>query len=130
MREICTNAENFAATPRGQNLHPRSGLSNNVYGYDLDTGEAPAGAPNSRQENRRSASCPTTWSTTHPCPEPDQEKPMRHDGEWYTTQLEPGTKLNNLMNKRDSNNKIVRYSNIRYTCDEFPPATWYAYCRL
>jgi hypothetical protein len=49
---------------------------------------------------------------------------MRHDGEWFTTALEPGTTTNNIMNKRDTQGKIVQYSNVRYTCDEFPPATW------
>ncbi len=125
MREICKNAENFAATPRGQNLHPASGVSNDMYGYDLDTGESPAGFPNSRQEGRRGASCPESWIATHPCPEVDQRKPMRHDGEWFTTLLEPQTTTNNLMNERDPiTGNVVKYSNIRYTCDEFPPATW------
>ena len=131
MREVCKNAENFAATTRGQSLHPISGISNDVYGYDLDTGDTPAGVPNSRQESRRSASCPDSWKTTHPCPEPNQRKPMRHDGEWFTTLLEPQTTTNNLMNLRDPvTGNVVRYSNIRYTCDEFPPATWYVYFRL
>lgn len=126
MREICKNAQNFAATSRGQSLHPLSGIGNDVYGYDLDTGDSGTGNPNSRQESRRSASCPGSWILTHPCPETDQRKPMRHDGEWFTSLLEPGTTVNNLMNQRDPNtNNVVRYSNIRYTCDEFPPATWY-----
>lgn len=125
MREICKNAQNFAATTRGQNLHPGSKLANDVYGYDLDTGDSGTGNPNSRQENRRSASCPLSWSRTHTCPETDQRKPMRHDGEWFTHLLEPGTTVNNLMNFRDPiTGNVLRYSNIRYTCDEFPPATW------
>lgn len=132
MREICKNAENFAATTRGQDLHPASGLGNNIYGYDLDTGDGLTGNPNSRQQSRRSASCPDSWIGTHTCPEPDQRKPMRHDGEWFTTLLEPGTTTNNLMNVRDPiTNNVLVYSNIRYTCDEFPPATWYVlYCVL
>lgn len=122
MREICKNAENFAATMRGQGLHPASGLGNNIYGYDLDTGDSLTGNPNSRQQSRRSVSCP----------EPDQRKPMRHNSEWFTTLLEPGTTTNNLMNVRDpiTNNMLV-YSNVRHTCDEFPPATSYVlYCVL
>ena len=128
MREICKNAEIFSRSARGQALHPQSGLSNDVYGYDLDTGEAGTGQPKSHQENRRSASCPDSWKASHPCPEADgsQRNPMRHDGEWFTTALEPGTTVNNLQNLR-VNNQVVRYSNIRYTCDEFPPATWYVF---
>jgi hypothetical protein len=124
MRDICKNAENFEATARGGALHPTSGLPNNVYGYDLDTGDSESGNPNSRQENRRSASCPDSWKDNHPCPETDQQRPMRHDGEWFTTLLEPGTTTNNLQNVRDAQGNVIRYSNIRYTCDEFPPATW------
>lgn len=121
MRDICKNAQNFALTARGQNLHPNSGIANNVYGYDLDTGDT---VPKSRQEGRRDQSCPDTWKTFHSCPEIDQRTVMRHDGEWFTTALEPGTTTNNIMNKRDTQGNIVQYSNVRYTCDEFPPATW------
>ncbi|KAM3501681.1 hypothetical protein MY11210_009307 [Beauveria gryllotalpidicola] len=119
MKEICKNVEAFQATSRGQNLHPLSGISGNVYGYDLDTGE-----DHSHQESRRSASCPPTWKATHPCPEVDQSKPMRQDGEWFTTSLEPGSPVNALKHLRDSNNNIIAESGIRYSCDEFPPATW------
>jgi len=126
MVDICKNAQNFALTPRGQNLHPTSNLPNNWYGYDLDTGESASGEPPSRQESRRSASCPESWKNNHPCPETDQSRPWRHDGQWFTTMLEPGTTTNNLMNLRNpaNLNQILTYSNIRYTCDEFPPATW------
>ena len=125
MREVCRNAEIFGFSARGQNLHPRSGLANDVFGYDLDTGDRPSQTPRSHQDLRRTASCPDSWSSTHLCPEAGQRKPMRHNGEWFTTDLEPNTHTNNLRNQRDSNNNIIRYSNIRYTCDEFPPATWY-----
>lgn len=51
---------------------------------------------------------------------------MRNDGEWFTTLLEPDTETNNVMNLRGATyGEIIVYSNIRYTCDEFPPATWY-----
>ncbi|EJP61727.1 Pectin lyase fold/virulence factor [Beauveria bassiana ARSEF 2860] len=119
MREICKNVEAFQADPRWQNLHPLSGISNNVYGYDLDTGE-----DHSHQESRRLASCPGDWKSDHRCPETDQSKPMRQNGEWFTTALEPGTDENVLEHLRDSNNNIIAQSGIRYSCDEFPPATW------
>lgn len=129
MREICRNAELFALTARGQNLHPQSGMSNTVYTYDLNTGKSPGGQPTSRQEYRRSASCPSSWAATHPCPEPGTRPPMRHDGEWFTSALEPGTTINELLNERNANGIITKYSDIRYTCDEFPPATWYVATR-
>lgn len=46
---------------------------------------------------------------------------MRHDGEWFTTATEPGEGYA-LMHERQGN--AIRYSNIWYGCDEFPPATW------
>ncbi|EGO56022.1 hypothetical protein NEUTE1DRAFT_117997 [Neurospora tetrasperma FGSC 2508] len=122
MKEICKNADNFAATPRGQNLHPNSQLANNVYGYDLDTGKTNKYQANTRQENRRSASCPGSWKNTHHCPETDQQRPMRHDGQWFTSATEPGSYT--LEHRRDANRNVIGYSNIRYSCDEFPPATW------
>lgn len=69
LREICKNVEDLAATTRGQSLHPISGIPNGIYGFDLDTGDSPAGFPNSRQESRRNAPCLDSWKTTHPCPE-------------------------------------------------------------
>lgn len=127
MRDICKNADNFEATPRGRNLHPISGLPNNVYGYDLNSGDnapPPPGQTKSRQESRRDKSCPRNWKNNHRCPETDQQRPMRHDGEWFTTAIEAGSTIHNLQNQRDAQGNVIRYSNIRYTCDEFPPATW------
>ena len=117
MREICKNAEKFLKTDRGKKPHPASGLPNWIFGYDMNTGD------HSRQEARRSASCPSSWRNRHPCPEPDQQKPMRNDGEWFTTAKEqPGDNL--IKHERDANGNVIRRSNIRYSCDEFPPATW------
>lgn len=126
MIEICRNAVAFEGTARGQDLHPSGDVANDIYGYDLDTGDNPTGQPRSHQEYRRAASCPDAWKASHPCPESDgtQSPPMRHDGPWFTTALEPGTTMNNLMNQRNAQGTITKYSNIRYTCDEFPPATW------
>jgi hypothetical protein len=121
MKDICKNAQNFAATARGQNLHPNSGIANDVYGYDLDTGET---VPKSRQEYRRDASCPGTWKSNHPCPKTDRRDVMRHDGSWYTKAIEPGTDSNKLMDLYDAQGNVAKYSNVWYTCDEFPPATW------
>jgi hypothetical protein len=50
---------------------------------------------------------------------------MRHNGQRFTTDLEPGTTVNGIQNKRDpTNGNVLEYSKIRYTRDEFPPTTW------
>jgi hypothetical protein len=55
----------------------------------------------------------------------DQSAPWRNDRQWFTHLLEPGTPINQLQNVRDPvNNRVLQYSYMRYTCDEFPPATW------
>jgi hypothetical protein len=131
MQDICVNYQQFAGSTRGQALHPASQLANDVFGYDLDTGEDLS--PTSHQERRRDKSCPSSgrrkWSSNHPCPEAAQFNPMRSDGPWYTTaldlQLNAVTRITNLIRHRyDSQGNIQEYSNIKYTCDEFPPATW------
>jgi hypothetical protein len=120
MTAICGNLDNFANTPRGQALHPGSGIPGDVYGYDLNTG-----GRNSRQYYRRKQSCPTSWKKSHSCPEIAQEDVFRHDGKWFTTAIEPGTTINQLANQRDqTTGRVLKYSQIRYTCDEFPPASW------
>jgi hypothetical protein len=128
MRDICVNYQQFALSARGQALHPQSGLANDVFGYDFDTGDV---EPRSHQDYRRGASCPSRWAITHPCPETAQFNPMRNNGPWYTTLLDPQigvplfSRIRNLLQHRyDANGIITEYSNIKYTCDEFPPATW------
>lgn len=115
MIEICVNARRFLASQRGRNLHAASGISNSIFGYDLDTGKD---EPKSHQAWRRDASCPSSWKNNHACPEPDQSKPWKTQGEWFTDLLEPGTSVNAIMNGP------IHNSDIRYSCDEFPPATW------
>lgn len=48
---------------------------------------------------------------------------MRHDGQWYYRELEPGSTVTNLI-KNYHTSTGVELSKIRYTCDEFPPASW------
>lgn len=115
MREICTNVRNFQKTSRGKTLHPLSGVAGDRYGIDFNKG---------RKDERRSKNCPDTWKTYHTCPEIDQQMPMRDDGVWYFTSLEPGTTDNTIMHLRDTSGNILKPSKIRYTCDEFPPASW------
>ncbi|KAH8812142.1 pectate lyase superfamily protein-domain-containing protein [Xylogone sp. PMI_703] len=124
MKDICKNSANFYRTVRGGITHPTSGLPTYIFGYDFNTGKSRS----SRQSMRRSHSCPTSgslaWKNQHPCPEVDQRTVMRHNGPWYTTALEDGTTINGIKNLRGPNNQIVEYSKVRYSCDEFPPATW------
>ncbi len=37
--------------------------------------------------------------------------------------LEPGTAENMIEHERNAQNQITRYSQMRYSCDEFPLAT-------
>ena len=116
MKEICRNVEDFYASPRGQNHAPTT-----RFGYDLNTGK------NQRAAKRREKSCPTGtngWRTYHTCPETDQGIVMRHDGPWPHKDLEPGTVMNAIKNQRDPQGNVIEYSRLRYSCDEFPPATW------
>lgn len=122
MRDICRNVGNFRQYPRGQTLHPRSGLSNDRFGYDFSNRRIPGVTPG-RKNRRRSQSCPDSWKNTHPCPEPDQREVMRDDGQWFSNALEPGTTVNQIIDLRLPFFPIWR-SGLRYSCDEFPPATW------
>ncbi|KAH7027557.1 pectate lyase superfamily protein-domain-containing protein [Microdochium trichocladiopsis] len=123
MREICANADNFYTLSRGQTLHPVNGLSNTEFGYDMNV---------ARKEDRRDQSCPDSWKRHHSCPErgqPVQQKPMRHDGMWWTIDTDPNVNGRPNLHIRDMHistisGPIIHLSNMSYTCDEFPPATW------
>ena len=113
MRDICKNAENWFNTPRGQSRTPRY-----RFAYDFNTGKG----SQTRKAKRRVKSCNNFKSTTT-CPHTDQGIVMRHDGAWRYKALEPGTTINEI--KADVwPNGNRRPSEVRYTCDEFPPATW------
>lgn len=119
MRDICRNAENFMKSPRGVQFFTRS----TSFGYDYNTGKK------GRSAKRREQSCPTGksngWIIGHKCPETDQNEIWRHDGPWpYKALEDPANDPKTIKHERDSNGNIVRKSKIRYSCDEFPPATW------
>ncbi|GJD05036.1 lysM domain-containing protein [Colletotrichum higginsianum] len=120
MTNICENVRAFMGSARGQNLHPGTTIPSNVFTYDFDTGDESW----TRQSGRRGQSCPSGWGGNGRCPQAGQEIPWRHDGPWWTTILEPGTTTNMLRHERDPQGNIVKKSQMRYTCDEFPPATW------
>ena len=91
------------------------------FGYDLNTGE------NSRAFDRRSHSCPKNWKASHGCPEvapPVQQKPMRHDGEWYTTAIVPRIPSATGLPSYALLDQLLppKSSGIYYSCDEFPAA--------
>jgi len=120
MRDICKNVDNFEQTARGKHLHPTSGLPNDIFGYDFFTGKN----KQTHQSLRREQSCPTKprgwgWARFHTCPEDNQRTVMRHDGPWWTTLLDPQGAHNEILR-----NPLVGRSKMRYSCDEFPPATW------
>ncbi|KAM6513794.1 hypothetical protein FALCPG4_015007 [Fusarium falciforme] len=116
MKEICKNAKNFYGGLRG----PGSATNLSAFGYDMDTGDG------SRHDQRRTMSCPRNWKRHHTCPETDQVKPMRHDGEWPHSDLDPSRKKDALTirHKRDQQGNIIEESKITYSCDEFPAASW------
>lgn len=120
MKDICQNYLNFRASVRGMNTHPISGIDSLTFGYDFHK----ATGKNSRPSKRRIQSCPSSWKNSHSCPETNQLPVMRHDGQWFTNRLEPFTSINEIQNKRDLQGNVLEYSKVRYTCDEFPPATW------
>ena len=113
MKDICKNAENFQS--RRQAGNPQ-GFPTHIFAYDFN---------GDRRDERRKKSCPSSWKNRHPCPEPDQQDVMRHDGVWPHKDLEPnsGSSLT-IRHKRDSQGNIDEYSGVAYSCDEFPPATW------
>lgn len=113
MKDICKNADNWYKTPRGQ-----ARAVPNRFAYDFATGKASTW----RNQQRRRASC-GGWDSNRNCPHSDQGIVMRHDGPWQYKDLEPQTTIAEIKAKRDSQgNKIPSW--VRYTCDEFPPATW------
>ncbi|KAK1911450.1 hypothetical protein P3342_012751 [Pyrenophora teres f. teres] len=115
MKDICVNAYNFMNYRR--DIHPTSNLPKDWFVYDFNTGRG------MRSDKRRDASCPGSWKDRHPCPEPNQRVVMRNDGPWRYTELEDNTDINEIRNIQLPNGGKI-YSNLRYTCDEFPPATW------
>lgn len=132
MVEICKNARAFLASARGQQLHQDTTLDSNpafrYFAYDSSVGKQTSDSSGKyRVAKRREQSCPTSgsnaWKKTHTCPEPDQSKPMRQDGLWYTTAVE-NTDVNSIFNVYDSDDTMVRASGMRYSCEEFPAASW------
>lgn len=118
MSNICANANSFAALTRGATLHPGSSLPNNIYGFDFNT---------TRKGRRRDKMCPDNWRNkpANSCPAIGSTRPFRSSQLWFTSALEPRTRVNQIANERSHiTNQITINSGMRYTCDEFPPASW------
>lgn len=131
MTNICQNLEDFGATARGGNLHPGTTIPKDTYTYDFDVADSGA---RSRADLRRDQSCPTGsrgWKDFHTCPEQvGQHKPWRHDGEWWTTDLEDKTTTNMLAHERDANNDIIKRSQLRYSCEEWPRTFFFPFSSI
>ncbi|RDA88218.1 hypothetical protein CP532_0368 [Ophiocordyceps camponoti-leonardi (nom. inval.)] len=98
MREICKNKVNYDASMRGiVDGSSQVFTPSSLFGYDL----------NQRRARRR-----------------HQDTVMRHDGPWRYKSLEPGTITNKIKDLRDVFGNLIKPSHVRYSCDEFPPATW------
>ncbi|KUJ14004.1 pectin lyase-like protein [Mollisia scopiformis] len=119
MNNICDNADNFASTTRGASLHTVSNVPNNKYGYDFS---------GIRKDRKRDRVCPSPDWARRPenaCPATLAQAPFRSDKLWWTPNLEPGTTINQIANQRSlATGQVTINSGIRYTCDEFPPASW------
>lgn len=96
-----------------------SSVDNNKYGFDFST---------ARKDAKRDKVCPSPAWAKRPenkCPSSNAQAPFRSDTIWWTASLEPGTTINQIANKRSlATNQVTINSGIRYTCDEFPPASW------
>jgi hypothetical protein len=122
MTAICQNANTFLISARGAARTPRK-----AFAYDFNS---------ARATSRRNRVCRTGqqgWTSWHACPEiaapGNQAQPSvyRADGlPWWTTALEPNLPAGaaRVLAHRRSNGQIVERSGVKYTCDEFPPATF------
>lgn len=115
MTAICQNARNYFNSAAGQGRRFQT-----LFSYDFTS---------SRSKKRRRKSCPTGrtgWKSYHTCPETNQPRPWRNDGQWPETKLEANP-LNALFREvsgyTDVNGQYQR-SGLQYSCDEFPPAAW------
>lgn len=107
-------------------VHPKSGHEAPMFGYDMGS------VAKKRTKKRRETVCPTKntlsrlmWRQSHPCPEINAQSAWRQDGQWWTSQLDDATSQGTSELKRRTNpDGSQERSGIRYSCDEFPPATF------
>ncbi|KLU87180.1 hypothetical protein, variant [Magnaporthiopsis poae ATCC 64411] len=108
------NADNWFDTQRGKDHKRKYGMR---FAFDLSTE-----GRRSRKRLRRDKSC-RNFVNSAVCPHPNSAIVMRQDGPWRFKDLEPGTRINEI--KADTSPNGARLPSwLRYTCDEFPPATF------
>lgn len=114
MTNICHNADEFLKTTRGMQY-----TGNGKFHFDLSTNKKTG-----RSNERRSKSCPGSWSKGVTCPQKPYQDVFRNGLVWFSRDLEPNTKVNAIEHLRDANGKVITASGMRYTCEEFPAASW------
>lgn len=128
MEAICQNA-NFWLTGTGNG---RTDFAFDYHNTDMGPGQREG-----RKGVRRDESCPGNWINNGRCPEVagvpagNLAQPLSYrwliatqtGGFWPFTALEPGSN-NRLLHDTDPTTGAVLPSRLKYTCDEFPPATF------
>lgn len=97
-----------------------------VFAYDSSTDPSTLGVSTTlfRDYHRRRRSCGRfNIKTGQVCPEPDQMLLMRQDGEWFSKNTQ-SSKTWAIVNKVGTKGEVVEESGIKYSCEEFPAASW------
>lgn len=115
MTAICRNVRDFFNSDRGNKRPAEASLF--VMDFDTQTKSRRDG----RSGRRRARSCPPGWVKNQRCPHVDQEPVWRQDGPWWTTAIAPPPLGDNF---ELAPKPIGTRSNIKYSCDEFPAASW------
>lgn len=125
MPAICQNYANWlnSARARGRVLAQMGTANSNIFGFDVKT---------SATDARGNAQCPSSWSTTHTCPERDSAgnsiQPNVMPGPWTKTEREIIDPLNineiraeYTTDPTTGEQVLSRRSGRYYTCEEWPP---------
>lgn len=126
MAAICENANAWITT---------TGLGRTDFAFDFHNTNVGPGQREGRKGIRRDESCPGNWINNGRCPEvagPNNlAQPRSYRWEiaiqqlvlWPFTALEPGSN-NRLLHRINPTTGNIEQSRLKYTCDEFPPATF------
>jgi hypothetical protein len=126
MEAICQNANNWISTTRPGRTD---------FAFDYHNIYVSPQQREGRKGIRRGESCPRNWINNARCPEvagPNNlAQPRSYRWEidtqqlvlWPFTALEPGSN-NRLLHDTDPTTGAILPSRLKYTCDEFPPATF------
>lgn len=123
MTAICKNAEQFIGSPR-YNARPEK----DTFTYDTDSSRVEPRRTNSKVCGRQKKK---NWNQRHTCPEDGtiKQPPVWRArkgvaGEWATTALRTDGNTINEIKQYIKDDGTVVFSGLRYTCDEFPAASW------